>query len=146
MSGDKSSINLEASAKLEIKTEVPADASGRLIHAALDTVSPLTEWLGSIGDRLRIHRKVVVARTIRRAEELIAQENRQIEPVPMKIAVPLLEHASQEEADDAYMIERWASLLASSTKSPTVPPYYVTLLGNINGSQARLFESAILLP
>ena len=104
-------------AKLEIKTEVPSDASGRLVHALSDSISPLTEWLGLIGDKVRIHRKLVVDRLVRHAEEEIAGRGKATHPVPLKLAVPLLELASQEEPDDDYMVNTWARLLASAATS-----------------------------
>jgi hypothetical protein len=63
-------VALGATAKLEVKTEVPSDASGRLGHAVRDTVSPITEWLGMMGDRMRIHRKIVIKKVLRRASAL----------------------------------------------------------------------------
>ena len=38
--GEEGKFGLSASAKLEVKMEVPTEASGRLVHAALDVVSP----------------------------------------------------------------------------------------------------------
>lgn len=66
-------VKVDVGAKLEVKTEVPADASGRLVHAAVDAVSPVTEWLGWMGDKIRVHRYVSMMKTIERAEEEVAK-------------------------------------------------------------------------
>lgn len=141
MTEDKSSFKVDVGAKLEIKTEVPSDASGRLVSAVTDAISPITEYLGLMGDRIRIHRRIVVNRLIKRAEEIVAEENRVIVPLPTKIAVPLLEHASQEEPDDALMIDLWAQLLASAAeKADHVSPRFVSLLSELNARQATLLR------
>jgi hypothetical protein len=141
MREDKSPYKVDIGAKLEIKTEVPSDASGRLVNAVTDAVSPITEYLGLMGDRMRIHRRIVVNRLIRQAEEVIAEENRPITPVPTKIAVPLLEHASQEEPTDDVMIGLWAQLLASAAwNADHVSPPFVSLLSELNARQATLLR------
>ena len=135
---EKVPIRFEASAKLEVKTEIPAEASGRVAHAMADAISPLTEWLGLMGDKLRIHRTIVVHKLLKKAEEQIALEDKCPEPIPIKVAVPLIEHASQEEADDDFMISIWAKLLASATKQGSIPPRFVRIVSELNSTQARL--------
>src|SRR6266446_4744411 len=138
MADDSSPIKVEASAKIEIKTEIPSDASGRLAHAVADAVSPITELLGMAGDAVRtarIHRRIVAAKVIREAEAQLEFSGAKVHPVPLKIAVPLLEHASQEEPDDDIMIRLWAQLLASSASSEAVSPRFVSLLSEMNKRQ-----------
>jgi hypothetical protein len=144
---DEAKFGLSASAKLEVKTEVPSEASGRVVHAMADAVSPLTEWLGLQGDKLRIHRKAVVQKLLKKANEQLASQQQTPQPVPTKIVVPLLENASQEELDDEFMVDRWAALLVSSTKEGSIPPYFVGLLRDLNSRQGRLLmEFALCLP
>ncbi len=141
MADDSSPIKVEASAKIEIKTEIPSDASGRLAHAVADAVSPITELLGMAGDAVRtarIHRRIVAAKVIREAEAQLEFSGAKVHPVPLKIAVPLLEHASQEEPDDDIMIRLWAQLLASSASSEAVSPRFVSLLSEMNKRQVLL--------
>ncbi len=131
---------ISASVKIEVKTEVPAEASGRLVHAITDAVSPLTEYLGLVGDRVRIHRMMTVRRLIAKAEEQLALEKAEANPVPLKIAIPLLEHASQEEPDDEFMIDLWTKLLVSATRDDSISPRFITILSDLNGRQARLLK------
>jgi hypothetical protein len=92
-------------------------------HAVADAVSPITELLGMVGDTVRtarIHRRIVAVKVIREAQAQLELSGAKVHPVPLKIAVPLLEHASQEEPDDDIMIRLWAQLLASSASSDAV--------------------------
>lgn len=143
MADDKAPVKIEfgASAKLEVKTEVPSHASGRLVHAVLDAASPLTEWLGLQGDKVRIHRHVAVQKLLRKAEEQLAQDQRPIHPVPTKTAVKLIEHASLEDPDDEQMISLWSRLLASSATTDKVSPRFISLLSEMNARQAALLTS-----
>jgi hypothetical protein len=134
-------VNIEASAKLTVSTEIPAQASGRIVNAIADVVSPLTEWLGLMGDKIRIHRMKVVSDVIRRADEYIALGKAEPHPIPIKVAVPLLERASQEEVDDDFMIDMWAKLLASTATTSNVSPRFVGIIGELNSRQARLLVS-----
>lgn len=132
-------VKVEVGAKFEVKTTIPEEATGRLAHAVADAVSPLTEWLGFQGDRIRIHRMQVVRKLIQEADKIPIDEAKRC-PIPLKIAVRLLEHASQEEIDDDYMISRWAHLLASAATTDGISPRFVSLLNEINGRQARLLD------
>lgn len=143
MTDDKEPVKIElgASAKLEVKTEVPSHASGRFVHAVLDAVSPLSEWLGLQGDKVRIHRHVAVQKLLRKAEEELAEDQRPIHPVPTKTAVRLIEHASLEDPDDDQMISLWAKLLASSATTDRVSPRFISLLSEMNARQADLLTA-----
>jgi hypothetical protein len=61
-----------------------------------------------------------------------------IQHVPLKIAVPLLEHASQEDPDDEIMIRLWAKMLASAATNDAVSPRFVSLLSEMNKLQVLL--------
>jgi hypothetical protein len=141
MTDDKGPVNIDIGTKLEVKTEIPSDAAGRLAHAVADVVSPLTEWLGLQGDKLRIHRMQVVHKLLQHAEEQVAAEQTKRRPIPLKIAIGLLEQASQEEFDDDFMIKKWAALLAAAATTDSVSPRFVSLLGELNGRQAALLTA-----
>lgn len=65
---------------------------------------------------------------------------KEIGPVPIKILVPALEKASLEEPSDGAMIQRWAELLASASQGVAVQPRFVSVLGELAGSQAECLE------
>jgi|ERR1700733_7912070 hypothetical protein len=76
------------------------------------------------------------------AAKRIQLENRPITPVQLKALVPLLEHASLEDAGDSTMIAMWSNLLASAAMgAQNNVPRYVWILSEINGRQARLIQN-----
>lgn len=131
----------------KVVTEViPEDVSRAKAGAWLTLISPITEWAGLKGDALRYRRQqlriqqeetlVRLANEVHRkmADEQVAR------PVPPKILVPALEKASLESPADAFMIDRWANLLASAATKGTVEPRFVSILGELSGSQAFALE------
>lgn len=153
----KSSIKAEATAKAEVvakatyqrkhsTTEViPPDVTRAKAGAWLDLISPITEWAGFKGDRLRSKRELF---RIQQEETLILVadavrsriEGKKIKPVPRKILIPALEKASLEDRADDRMIQRWAELLASASQDIAVQPRFVGILGELAGSQAECLE------
>ncbi|HRK62947.1 MAG TPA: Abi-alpha family protein [Terricaulis sp.] len=140
MSEPKVNVELGASARLEIKAEVPAASTGRLVDALTDLIRPLTEARGLRGDVIRLQREEVALEIARRALERKAIESSAIVPVANKVLVPLLEKCSLEDVSDETMMERWAELLASAATEDSIPPRFVALLSEINGTQARALE------
>src|SRR4051812_36499349 len=110
----KTSINVDfgASAKAELKAEVPASSMGRLVDALTDAIRPFTEARGLKADQIRLQREEVLIEVARRARKRLQIEGITPQPITTKTLVPLLEKASLEEPDDEEMIERWAQLLA----------------------------------
>jgi hypothetical protein len=108
MSEPKVNVELGASARLEIKTEIPAKSTGRLVDALTDLIRPFSEARGLRGDEIRLQREEVAIEIARRALERKALEEEAIVPVANKVLVPLLEQASLEDIDDDVMMERWA--------------------------------------
>ncbi len=129
-----------------ITTEViPPDVSRAKAGAWLDFISPITEWAGLKGDQLRSKRalfRVQQEETLLRIAEAVRLrlEGKTVKPVPPKILVPALEKASLEEPSDDAMIKRWAELLASAAQEIQVQPRFVSILGELAGSQAECLE------
>lgn len=97
------------------------------------------------GDQLRAKRalfRIQQEETLLRVGEAVRRkvENKPIEPVPPKILVPALEKASLESPLDEVMIEKWANLLASASQKMVVQPRFVSILGELAGSQAECLE------
>jgi Abortive infection alpha len=133
-------IEVGAKANLEVKTEVPSATAGRFVDAITDIIRPWSEIRGLRADLIRVHREEVGLEIARRAAARIELETSGLRPIPLKILVPLLEKGSQEEADDDFMIDMWANLLASAASSTEVQPRFVGIIGELNGHQARLLQ------
>jgi hypothetical protein len=133
-------IEVGAKANLEVKTEVPSATAGRFVDAITDIIRPWSEIRGLRADLIRVHREEVGLEIARRAAARIKLETSGLRPIPLKILVPLLEKGSQEEADDDFMIDMWANLLASAASSTEVQPRFVGIIGELNGHQARLLQ------
>jgi hypothetical protein len=58
--------------------------------------------------------------------------------------VPLLEAASNEDIEDAYMINKWATLLASAATDDGIEPRFIAILKELRGKQALLLEQIAL--
>jgi len=128
--------------KLALKTTIPSKSSGRLLDALTDIIRPFTERRGLKADILHLQREEMAYRVAVLAARRIQLENRPITPVPLKALVPLLEHASLEDAGDTTMIEMWANLLASAAMGvQNNVPRYVSILSEINGRQARIIQN-----
>jgi hypothetical protein len=78
---------------------------------------------------IRIHREDVAFEIARRAAERTRLEGARPELIPLKILVPLLEKGSQEAADDDFMIDLWANLLAAAASGKDVQPRFVSIIG-----------------
>jgi hypothetical protein len=135
-------IDIGASARAELKAEVPASAMGRLVDALTDAIRPFTERSGLRADEIRLQREDVLIKIALKAKERLAVEGREPSPLPNKVLVPLLEKASLEDPDDEEMIARWAALLAAQSSHPNSNRRWaVDILAAINGWQARLLET-----
>jgi hypothetical protein len=134
-------IDVGASAKLniDVKTEIPPEATGRLLDTITQLLSPWAEARALRADKIRLQRLDVAAEIAKRATRLIESYGQDVRPIPLKLMVPLLEKGSQEAPRDDFMIDAWANLLASAaTDRHQVAPRFVSILADLNGSQARL--------
>jgi len=144
MANDKPSVNVdvELSAKAELKAEVPASSMGRLVDALTDAIRPFTEARGLKADVIRLQREDVLIEIAKRARARLTIEGAEIHPIPIKTLVPLLEKASLENPDDDAMIERWATLLATEASNPGENRrWYIDTLASIDSWQAQLLET-----
>jgi len=152
-------IKLEASAsatvgahysvRKEIREVVPVDVTRAKATSWLDLISPLTEWTGLKGDQLRLKRDILRLHreeTLTRITERIRSKgniNPGAVPIPTKFIVNFLEKASLEEQDDE-LVELWANLLISAAENYDPRQlHFVSIISQLSGSQARIFESII---
>jgi hypothetical protein len=103
-------VNVDISAKAELKGELSTPALDAAVHSLVDALSPFTQGMGLIGDHIRAHRYDVAIRITKRARELAEQRALPITPPPLKFTVPFIEKASTETSD-ADLVEMWARLL-----------------------------------
>ena len=57
----KIDFGAKAEAKLEVKTEIPSESSGRLIDALVDIIRPFSEKRGLRADLIRFQKNIRVA-------------------------------------------------------------------------------------
>lgn len=127
---------------LSVRTSIPAKSSGRLLDALTDLIRPLTERMGLKADLIRLQREEVAYRVAAIAAERVRLSKKPVTPVPTKTMVRLLEAASLEEPEDDTMVRLWANLLASAAiGGQNNVPRYISILSDINGSQAGLIQA-----
>jgi len=120
---DQSSVKIDfgakAEARLEVKTEIPSESSGRLIDALVDIIRPFSEKRGLKADLIRLQREEVAITIMQRAREKLRLAGTTQHSIPNKILLPLLEKSSLEEPE-SELIDRWINLLASTAMNPNV--------------------------
>lgn len=108
-------LKAEASAKLDVKAEIPPDTTGRMVDALTDIIRPFSEKRGLKADQIRLQREEVAIEIAKRAKARLAIEQSEPNPVPNKFMVPFLEKASLEEPN-SRLIDLWAQLLAKASE------------------------------
>lgn len=109
------SVDIGVSAKAEIKTEIPSESSGRLVDAITDIIRPFSESRGLKADLIRLQREEVAFEIVRRGIERIELAQKAGQPIPSRILVPLLEHASLTAPEDTDLIEWWARTIETAS-------------------------------
>lgn len=121
--------------------EVKIEGTKELTRALVDIFSPITEAVGSLGDRIRIYRQVSLLRSIRRAKELASTEGLILKEPPLKFLVPYLEDCSLENPEDNTLLDMWARLLVDASTSPkSEHNLFIRVLRELNAPEARLFQ------
>jgi Abortive infection alpha len=125
----------------DISIVVPKQSTGRLLDAFTDMIRPFSEARGLKADQIRLQREEVAIEIAKRAKQRLDIKKGVEHPVPIKILVPLMEAASLEDLGDDFMIEKWANLLASAATSNSVEPRFISILKELQGRQAIIFEA-----
>lgn len=99
---------------------IPPDVTRAKAHAWLDLISPITEWAGLKGDKLRRKRELLRVQQdetlhtiISKAVEQLKGGDQQSQSVPNKFLIPFLEKASFEDPESS-LCDTWATLLTSA--------------------------------
>ncbi len=113
----------------------------KLIDAVVDVFSPATEFLGALGDGVRLARVEMAARTTRRAKEIADANGMVLKAPPLKFLVPFFEKASLEEDGDEDLLEMWANLLVSAgSESGSAKPIYVDIMSKMTSEAAVMLR------
>jgi hypothetical protein len=153
-------VKAEATAKAEIVAKatyqrkrtitqvIPEDVTRATAATWLTIISPLTEWAGLHGDRLRakrdqlrLQREDVLLEIARRARVQIEAEGGAKSAVPNKFLVPFLEKASLEDSE-SELRDAWSNLFVEAARNfdPKLQ-IYADILSRISWREARLLEA-----
>ncbi|MFN3930769.1 MAG: hypothetical protein ACK4JY_03370 [Brevundimonas sp.] len=127
--------------------DVDADASRTIVDALRDTLSPLTEALGAVGDQIRVYRTRAALRAIGDTAKIAEQNNLRLKAPPLNFLIPYLEEASLADETDDSLMDRWANLLANaSTDGKQVPRNFIDILGRLSSADAEAFDALMRGP
>ena len=134
-----------------------AKASGKAVDAAREAggfiakfiAGPLEQGVGIFEDRLKYMRWERQVRLMARAEEFMRLSGLKAptRPVPMKIAIPIMQGATLEE-DDALQ-DRWAALLVNAGNASFLAEIrrsYASILEQLTPLDARILDVLYSLP
>lgn len=138
---------IDSPIKAELSLDVDADASRTIIDALRDTLSPITESLGAIGDQVRIYRTRAALRAIRDTAKIAEENNLRLKAPPLNFLIPYLEEASLADETDDTLMARWANLLANaSNEESRVPRNFIDILGRLSTADAKAFDALMRGP
>lgn len=121
--------------------EVKIEGTKELSKVLVDLLSPASELLGSLGDKVRVYRKLSLLRSLSRAKAIADKEGIKLGEPSLKFLVPYLEDCSLEDPQDEALIDMWARLLVdASTKPKSEHSLFIRVLRELTGSEARLFH------
>ncbi|TKR53663.1 DUF4393 domain-containing protein [Allopusillimonas ginsengisoli] len=134
-----------------------AKTTGKAIDAARETggfiakfvSGPLEQGMGIFEDRLRYMRWERQIRLMQRAQDLLQLVglSTPTRPVPLKLAIPIMQGASLEENDDLQ--DRWAALLVNAANAnfhSEVRRSYVAILEQLEPLDASILDALYSLP
>lgn len=137
-SEDKLSVKVSKSG---VEVTAAGEASKSLSKSLVEILSPFTNSLGFIGDRLAMARRASVIRAAKKATERLADEGITKGCIPPKLLLPWLEGVSLEVDDDETLQDMWAGLLVRSVKSSDAANIsYCDVLKKIGTDEAKLLH------
>lgn len=140
MSNEMLPIKVDIGAKAEIKTEIPSQATGRLVNALTDALSPFSEGLGLIGDEIRAVRRDRAIKRLNAARFRMLAAGLTIGTVPDEFLLPWTEHTAQDGEDDLEIV--WQNLLISASVGyARRMKSFPAILAELNGEDVRFLDS-----
>ncbi len=129
----------------KVSETIPADVTRAKSERWVDLFSPITEWTGLQGDRIRFQRiqlRIQQDATLKKLAESVREKigSREIKhKLPPKLLVPALESASLEEPDSP-LVQWWADLLVSGVLDGKTRLYFTDLMSKIGLEEAGYLE------
>jgi hypothetical protein len=110
---------------------------------------PLEQGMGIFEDKLKYMRWERQVRLMQRADQLLKEIGlpQPTRPIPLKLAVPLLESASLE--DDDYLQDLWARLLVNAGNGGSrvnLQRAYIAILEQLTSFEAAILQKIYSLP
>jgi hypothetical protein len=110
---------------------------------------PLEQGMGIFEDKLKYMRWERQVRLMQRADQLLKEIGlpQPTRPIPLKLAVPLLEAASLE--DDDYLQDLWARLLVNAGNGGSrvnLQRAYIAILEQLTSFEAAILQKIYSLP
>lgn len=138
-------------------TQEVAKTTGKAIGAAEKLgkfvskyiAGPLEQGMGIVHDKLIYMRWERQQRYMVKAQEFLKELGLEepSRPVPMQLAIPMLQGASLEESDEIQ--DRWAKLLvnaADAESGVTVTRNYITILEHLTPYEAKILDKIYSVP
>jgi|GEM_PF-2035956 len=121
--------------------DVKIEGTKELSKVLVDLLSPASELLGSLGDKIRVYRQISLLRSLNRAKAIADNEGLKLAEPSLKFLVPFLEDCSLEDPQDEALIEMWARLLVEASTNPkSEHNLFIRVLRELTGNEARLFH------
>lgn len=122
------------------------DAEKKIIEESIDVakgflqklINPPIEELGLlVSDNIRLWRFKNQIRILEKSKKIVEKKNINIQQIPLKILVPLLDGASLEEDDD--LRDNWSALIANSANNDKdiCNPIFSDILKQLSSNEAR---------
>lgn len=137
--------------KVSVTKDIPTDVIRRQSNAFIDLISPITEWAGLRGDRLRhkrellrIDQEATLYEISLNVRDILSISKLSPSIIPTKALIPMLEKASLEKLTDHDMIVAWANLIASSSidfDSEVIT--FTSILASIGARERQILETLI---
>lgn len=127
-----------------IKQEYEIEASQQEAESFLRNIVPssIKDLSGILSDQVRLWRFANQIRILKRARDLIVENNLQENKVNLKILVPLLDVSSLEEDENLQNV--WANFLANAASGKKVAVNYVEILKQLTGIEVSVLEAIYL--
>ncbi|AMD58220.1 hypothetical protein AWN88_08555 [Agrobacterium tumefaciens] len=132
-------VSAKAELSAQIKTEIPAEASGHFVEMVTDIFRPFSEARGLKADQIRLQREDVLFEIAQRANKRLELSKPKV-PLELKFLVPFLEKASYESTKSS-LVDWWAGLLAGAMSDKDAQhPLYIDFLSKMTPAEADLLN------
>jgi hypothetical protein len=96
--------------------EIKVEGTKAISTALVEMFSPVTNLLGTVGDRVRVYRELSLLRSLKRARAIAAEEGLSLKEPPLKFLVPYLEDCSLELPEHNLFIRMLREMTVSEAR------------------------------